>query len=84
MKKLFALLLATVMLLACLAACGKEGTDETGSTQKDNAVTTTGETNENGDPASSGDIPVELPATDGDLETEPSLPATDGDLTENG
>lgn len=84
MKKLFALLLATVMLLACLVACGKEATDETDSTQSANAIESTGETNGNGDPASSGDITVDLPATDGDLETEPSLPATDGDLTENG
>ena len=97
MKKLFALLLAAVLVVGLMTACGSEGSDETTNTTESGAIVEgptngtsgddkpTGESTESETVVSGANLTEEtLPATNGDLDYDGSdLPASDGDL-ENG
>ncbi len=78
MKKLLALLLAAVLVIGLMAACGKENNDPDWSSGNSQIPQQTQQTEE---VASDGEIET-YPATDGDLEEfdYSTLPASDGDL----
>ena len=81
MKKRMALLLAAVLVLTLMTGCSKkEEKDPSGQSTPSEQTPSNGDTTPNGGTASSGALEPDLPATNGDLETDPSLPASNGDL----
>ncbi len=80
MKKLVALLLAAVLVLGLMTACGKENNDPDWSSGNSERPQQT-QPQQTEEVASDGEIET-YPATDGDLDDfdYSTLPASDGDL----